>query len=42
MKQLQLIDEREVLGKDFKIYVTPEEPMFLAKDVAELIFIEGR
>jgi anti-repressor protein len=35
--QLQLIDEREVLGKQFKIYGTPEEPLFLAKDVAEWI-----
>ena len=37
MDQLQLIDEREVLGKEFKIYGTPEEPLFLAKDVAEWI-----
>lgn len=34
MNQLQLIDERQVLGKEFKIYGTPEEPLFLAKDVA--------
>ncbi|SHJ77390.1 BRO-N domain-containing protein [Paramaledivibacter caminithermalis] len=37
MNQLKLIDEREVLGKSFKIYGTPEEPLFLAKDVAEWI-----
>jgi prophage antirepressor-like protein len=37
MNQLQLIDERKVLGKSFKIYGTPEEPLFLAKDVAEWI-----
>lgn len=35
--QLQIIDQREVLGKDFKIYGTKEEPLFLAKDVAEWI-----
>ncbi|WDC83302.1 Bro-N domain-containing protein [Caloramator sp. mosi_1] len=37
MNQLQLIDEREVLGKDFRIYGTLEEPLFLAKDVADWI-----
>ena len=35
--QLQIIDSREVLGKDFKIYGTKENPLFLAKDVAEWI-----
>lgn len=35
--QLQIIDQREVLGKDFKIYGTKEEPLFLAKDVANWI-----
>ncbi|KXT73326.1 Phage antirepressor protein [Streptococcus sp. DD10] len=34
---LQLINEQEVLGKRFKVYGTPEEPLFLAKDVAEWI-----
>ncbi|SHF17298.1 BRO family protein [Caloramator proteoclasticus] len=37
MKDLKIIDEREVLGKKFRIYGTPEEPLFLAKDVAEWI-----
>ena len=35
--ELMVIDERIVLGKEFKIYGTVEEPLFLAKDVAEWI-----
>lgn len=31
---LEVIEQREVLGKDFKIYGTIENPLFLAKDVA--------
>ena len=34
---LKVINQQEVLGKDFKIYGTPEEPLFLAKDVANWI-----
>ena len=34
-KNLVVIDEREVLGKEFKIYGDIENPLFLAKDVAE-------
>ena len=34
---LQVIEERQVLNKEFRIYGTPEEPLFLAKDVAEWI-----
>jgi prophage antirepressor-like protein len=37
MNNLQVLDERKVLHKDFTIYGTPEEPLFLAKDVAEWI-----
>lgn len=37
MNHLQLIDEREVLGKSFRIYGTLDEPLFLARDVAEWI-----
>ncbi|WP_440614934.1 phage antirepressor KilAC domain-containing protein [Bacillus subtilis] len=33
-KQLEIIDQRELLGHEFKIYGTFEEPLFLAKDVA--------
>ncbi|WP_252498707.1 MULTISPECIES: phage antirepressor KilAC domain-containing protein [Bacillus] len=36
-KQLEIIDQRELLGHQFKIYGTFEEPLFLAKDVAEWI-----
>ena len=34
---LQVLSEQELLGKKFKIYGTYEEPLFLAKDVAEWI-----
>lgn len=34
-KNLVVIDEREVLGKEFKIYGDIENPLFLAKNVAE-------
>lgn len=37
MKELQVIYNQEVLGKDFNIYGTVEEPLFLAKDVANWI-----
>ena len=37
MEQLQIINQQEVLGKDFKIYGTKDNPLFLAKDVAEWI-----
>ncbi|CAH2466015.1 Bro-N domain-containing protein [Bacillus cereus group sp. N28] len=35
--ELKVIHEQEVLGQGFKIYGTKEEPLFLAKDVAEWI-----
>jgi len=35
--EVQVIENREVLGKDFRIYGTKENPLFLAKDVAEWI-----
>jgi len=31
---LSVLDQREVLGKQVKIYGTKDEPLFLAKDVA--------
>ncbi len=34
---LQIIEQREVLNKDFKIYGDLDNPLFLAKDVAEWI-----
>ena len=36
-KELQIIDERELLGKHFVMYGTKEDPLFRAKDVAEWI-----
>lgn len=35
--ELAIVDEREVLGKQFRIYGSTEEPLFLVKDVAEWI-----
>lgn len=35
--KLEVINEQEVLGKQFRIYGTVENPLFLAKDVAEWI-----
>lgn len=37
MEDLKVLDEREVLGKEFKMYGTIENPLFLAKSVAEWI-----
>ena len=37
MNELTIIDERNVLGKDFRIYGDFDNPLFLAKDVAEWI-----
>lgn len=37
MKELKIINQQEVLGKDFKVYGDFENPLFLAKDVAEWI-----
>lgn len=35
--ELTIINEQEVLGKHFTVYGTADEPLFLAKDVAEWI-----
>ena len=35
--ELNIIDERELLGKQFRVYGDFENPLFLAKDVAEWI-----
>lgn len=37
MNDLKIIEQREVLGKEFKIYGDFENPLFLAKDVANWI-----
>lgn len=34
---IAVLDQRELLGKIFKIYGTMDKPLFLAKDVAEMI-----
>ena len=35
LKVTKVIEERELLGKQFRIYGTFEEPLFLVKDVVE-------
>lgn len=37
MNTLLIIKEQEVLGKQFRIFGTPDQPLFLAKDVATWI-----
>ena len=37
MNELQVIDKREILGKQFRVYGDFENLLFLAKDVAEWI-----
>jgi prophage antirepressor-like protein len=37
MNELKVLNEQEVLGKQFKVYGIPEEPLFVANDVAEWI-----
>ena len=37
MANLEIFKQQDVLGRDFKIYGTPESPLFLAMDVAEWI-----
>lgn len=37
MQELKILNEQEVLGKQFKVYGTPDSPLFMAKDVAEWI-----
>ena len=37
MNELKIIKEQVVLGKDFKVYGDIENPLFVAKDVAEWI-----
>lgn len=35
--EIEVLDQREMFGKQFKIYGTANEPLFLAKDVAGMI-----
>ncbi|SEG07876.1 BRO family, N-terminal domain [Bacillus sp. ok061] len=37
MSNLSVVHQQEVLGRSFKVYGTVEEPLFLAKGVAEWI-----
>lgn len=37
MNNLQIIDERNLFGKDFKVYGNFQNPLFLAIDVSEWI-----
>lgn len=37
MNDMKVIHEQEILGKTFRVYGTKEEPLMLAKDVAEWI-----
>lgn len=37
MKKINIVDERNVLGVDFRIYGDFDNPMFLARDIANLI-----
>lgn len=34
---IEIIEQKEILGKEFKIYGDFEDPLFLAKDVANWI-----
>jgi anti-repressor protein len=34
---IQLIEQKEVLGRDFRIYGDYDNPLFMAKDIAEMI-----
>lgn len=37
MNELQVLDKRTILSGEFTIYGTPDDPLFVAKDVAEWI-----
>ena len=38
---IKVIAEKEICGKQFRVWNTPEEPLFLAKDVAQWLGYEG-
>jgi len=42
MYDIELISEQEVLGKQFRVYGSHDNPLVLAKDVAEWIEYDGR
>ena len=35
--EMKIIDERKLFDRSFKIYGTIDEPLFLAKDICDLI-----
>lgn len=37
MNEIKVVNEQVVLGKEFKIYGSVEQPLFLAKDIAEWV-----
>ena len=37
MTDLEIVSTKEILGRSFTVYGTVEDPLFLAKDVAEMI-----
>lgn len=37
MEEIKLLNEQEIFGKDFRMYGTADNPLFMAKDVAEWI-----
>ena len=39
---INVIAEKEIYGKQFRVWNTPEEPLFLAKDVAEWLGYENK
>lgn len=41
MNDIKILEKRNVLNRDFTIYGTSEEPLFLAKDVAEMIDVKN-
>ena len=38
---IKVIAEKEICGKQFRVWGTPEKPLFLAKDVAQWLGHEG-
>ena len=38
MNEVEVIDERELFGKEFRIYGTVENPLFLAKIMLNYIY----
>ena len=37
MEEIKIIKTTELLGKQLTVYGTPDEPLFRAKDVADMI-----